>query len=87
MSTDKVKKRSMAGEIWRRLLRNKMAVAGLVILALLALSAIFADFIADYDTKVVAQDVVNRLRNTGLEQMNSDVTFLRVSSMEEEFLW
>ncbi len=67
MSTDKVKKRSMAGEIWRRLLRNKMAVAGLVILALLALSAIFADFIADYDTKVVAQDVVNRLQGPSAE--------------------
>lgn len=62
MNTEKTKKRSMAGDIWRRLLRNKMAVLGLIILTLLALSAIFADFIADYDTKVIAQDVVNRLQ-------------------------
>lgn len=62
MSTKKVKKRSMAGDIWRRLLRNKMAVVGLVILVLLAVSAIFADLIADYDTKVVAQNVVERLQ-------------------------
>lgn len=56
------KKRSMAGEVWRRLLKNKMAVAGLVILVILALLAIFADVIADYDTKVVAQDLQNRLQ-------------------------
>lgn len=62
MNTEKIKKRSMAGDIWRRLLRNKMAVFGLVILVLLVFSAIFADLIADYDTKVVAQNVAERLQ-------------------------
>jgi peptide/nickel transport system permease protein len=35
---------------------------GLVILVLLALSAIFADFIADYDSKVIAQNISERLQ-------------------------
>jgi peptide/nickel transport system permease protein len=52
----------MAVEIWHRLLRNKMAMLGLVILVLLALSAIFADFIADYDSKVIAQNISERLQ-------------------------
>lgn len=67
MKTEKTKKRSMAGDIWRRLLRNKMAVVGLVILLLLVISAIFADVIADYDSKVVAQNVVERLQGPSAE--------------------
>lgn len=61
------KKRSMAGEVWRRLLRNKMAVAGLVILVILVLGAVFADVIANYDDKVVAQNIANRLQGPSAE--------------------
>ena len=60
------KKRSMALEIWRRLRKNKMAMLGLVILVMLALTAIFADVIADYDTKVIAQDIKNRLQGPSM---------------------
>ena len=62
MSTETTKKRSMAAEIWQRLLRNKMAMLGLFILTLLVLAAIFADVIADYDTMVVAQNIPERLQ-------------------------
>ncbi|MGN0159732.1 MAG: ABC transporter permease [Brotaphodocola sp.] len=62
MSANHTKKRSQAAEIWQRLCRNKMAMLGLFILVALALMAIFADVIADYDTKVVAQDIANRLQ-------------------------
>ena len=61
------KKRSMALEIWRRLRKHKMAMLGLVILVMLALTAIFADVIADYDTKVIAQDIKNRLQGPSME--------------------
>lgn len=61
------KKRSMALEIWRRLRKNKMAMLGLVILVMLALTAIFADVIADYDTKIIAQDIKNRLQGPSME--------------------
>lgn len=61
------KKRSMAAEVWRRLLKNKMAVAGLIILVILALLAIFADVIADYDEMVVAQNLSIRLQGPSAE--------------------
>lgn len=47
-NTAKPKKRSQLGETWKRLRRNRLAVAGLIILALIFLLAIFADFIAPY---------------------------------------
>ena len=56
------KKRSQWLEVWQRLKRNKMAMSGLVILTLVVLSAIFADFIADYETVVIAQNLSDRLQ-------------------------
>jgi peptide/nickel transport system permease protein len=44
----KEKKHGQFLDIWRRLRRNKLAMWGLVMLALLVLIAIFADFIAPY---------------------------------------
>lgn len=62
-----VKKRSVAAEVWQRLCRNKMAMLGLAILVIMALGAIFADVIADYDTMVVAQNLQNRLQGPSAE--------------------
>lgn len=62
MSKETTKKRSMAADIWQRLARNKMAMLGLVILVILVLAAVFADVIADYNTKVVAQNIADRLQ-------------------------
>lgn len=53
----KRKSRSLWAEVWRRLVRNKGAMIGMVITILLALLAIFADVIFDYDTQVVAQSL------------------------------
>lgn len=39
---------SLWGDAWRRLIRNKLAVIGLVIASVLILCAIFADFVAPY---------------------------------------
>lgn len=67
MENKKAKKRSMTVEICQRLARNKMAMLGLAILVVLVLCAIFADAIADYDTKVVAQNIANRLQGPSAE--------------------
>lgn len=67
MGNKKAKKRSMTAEIVQRLVRNKMAMLGLFILLILILGAIFADVIADYDTKVVAQNIANRLQGPSAE--------------------
>lgn len=57
--TLKVKKHSQWGDVFKRLTRNKLAMAGLVVIILIILVAVFADFIAPYDYKT--QDYVNRL--------------------------
>lgn len=53
----KKKKRSQLVEIWRRMRRNKLAMIGLAIVIVLFLIALFADFIADYDTVVIKTNV------------------------------
>ena len=40
--------RSMKADVWRRFRRNRLAMVGLVIIVILVLTAIFADFIAPY---------------------------------------
>lgn len=67
MKQQNMKKRSQLVEIWQRLRRNRMAMLGLVILILLALMAIFADVIADYDTMVIHQELSNRLKGPSAE--------------------
>ncbi len=56
------KKNSQFAEIWRRLKKNKPAMAGLCILIVFVLLAVFADFIADYDTIVIRQNGSIRLQ-------------------------
>lgn len=58
----KYKKRSQAGEVWRRLKKNKMALVGIAILLTFILAAIFADVIADYKTEVVKLNFKERLQ-------------------------
>lgn len=52
---EKRKRKSQVREVWKRMKKNKLAMAGLFVLTVFVLMAVFADFIADYDTKVVAQ--------------------------------
>lgn len=61
-TTINVKKKSQVSAIWRRLLRNKMAIAGLVILCVIILAALFADFLFDYETMVIQQSASLRLK-------------------------
>ncbi|RDY28240.1 ABC transporter permease [Romboutsia weinsteinii] len=56
------RKRNQMVEVWSRLKKNKMAMLGLVIIIILLLLAIFADVIADYDTLVVKQNIMERLQ-------------------------
>ena len=48
MKNEKKKNKSQLAAVWRSLRRNRMAMLGLLILVLLALTAIFADFLAPY---------------------------------------
>lgn len=50
---------SQLNSIVIRLLKNKLAVAGFFILMALMLMAVYADYIADYNTVVIRQDLSN----------------------------
>lgn len=54
------KKESSFKEIWRRLKKNKMAMAGLVVISAMTLVAIFADLITPYQN-AIQQDFMNRV--------------------------
>ena len=54
------KKRGQGAEIWRRFRRSKSAVVGLIMLMVLIIMAIFAEFIAPYDP--LEQDLLNRMQ-------------------------
>ena len=55
------RKKSQFAMVWERLKRNRMAIAGLVILSIIVLSAIFADVLFDYEAMAVHQNASNRL--------------------------
>jgi len=56
-------KRSRAGEVWHRLKKNKGAMIGLAIIVLLALVAIFADILVDYEKDVIGMTLKDRLQH------------------------
>jgi len=74
-----VKKQSMWSETWRRLKKNWAAMAGLAIVILLVLMALFADVLYDYDNVVIKQDIVNRLQSPsaahpfGTDELGRDI--------------
>jgi len=53
------KKVSQAAEVWHRLKKSKLAMLGLFFIVILAFVAIFADFIADYETLALEQNIMN----------------------------
>lgn len=61
------KKKSKWIDVWKRLKKNKMAVFGLVIIVILFLTAIFADFIAPYTFK--EQDLMNMFQTPSKEHL------------------
>lgn len=56
------KSRSLWQEAFRRLLKNKGAIIGMLFLLALAIAAVLAGFLFDYDKVVIGQDISNRLQ-------------------------
>jgi peptide/nickel transport system permease protein len=56
---ERIEKHSQWGDVFKRLMRDKLAVVGLVIVIFLILVAVFANFLAPYDYTI--QDISNRL--------------------------
>jgi len=78
-----VKSRSQFQETWRRLLKNRGAIVGMVFLVLLIIAAILSGFMFDYDEQVIAQDIQNRLQWPskehifGTDELGRDI-FIRI---------
>ena len=78
-----IKKKSQFVEVWKRLCRNKTAVLGLVIVALLTLMAILSPTLIDYETQVIKTNYSEALQAPsadhwfGTDEMGRDI-LLRV---------
>ena len=68
-TTVKRKRRSQMAEVWKRMRRNRLAMAGMVIVILLILVAVFADQIADYDLLVIRQNIPERLQGPSAQHI------------------
>jgi peptide/nickel transport system permease protein len=62
-------KRSQSKMVWLRLRRNKLAMFGLIMLTVMALIAVFAGAIVDYQTDVVKQNIQNRFQKPSREHI------------------
>lgn len=60
-TTTKVKSRSMLQETWRRLLKNRGAIVGMIFLLLLVAVAVLSPVLFDYETDVIGQNMADRL--------------------------
>jgi peptide/nickel transport system permease protein len=71
------KSRSQWDEAWRRLKKNKFAMAGLLVLILMILLSIFAGLIVDYEKDVILQNLGNRLQQPSKEHIFGTDSFGR----------
>ena len=62
-----IKKRSQFVSVWHRYKKNKLAMFGLILLAIMLLIAIFADLLVDYQSDVVEQHMSERLQGISSE--------------------
>ena len=69
LASKKYRKRSRSAEVWHRLQKNKGAMIGLVIIMLLVVVAISIDWILDYETQVITQNLKERLQKPSKEHL------------------
>ncbi|HML45784.1 MAG TPA: ABC transporter permease [Clostridia bacterium] len=55
------RKKGLWREAWIRMRRNRSSIIGMALLGTIILLAVFADWIADYNTTVIKIDILNRL--------------------------
>ena len=84
---NKNKKKSQAAAVWRRLKKNKMAVLGLIILAVIIFFAVFADVFFDYETLVIQQNASLKLQPPsvehwlGTDEVGRDILAISISNI------
>jgi peptide/nickel transport system permease protein len=81
LASKRYRKRSQLAEVWHRLRRNKGAVVGLFIIAVLTIIALSISHIVDYDTRVISQHIAERLQHPsarhimGTDHLGRDIFF------------
>ena len=79
----KYKKRSQIAQIWGRFKKNKMAMGGLILFAIMLIVAITAPLFIDYEVDVIQQTISERFQSPsaahwfGTDQFGRDI-FSRV---------
>lgn len=63
--TKQMKRRSQLGMVWHQLLKNKLAVVGLIIIVLMLLASLAIGIFVDYDT-IIRHDLKNKLQGMSL---------------------
>ena len=71
------KKKSLARDIWRRLIKNKPALIGLVVLLIIILLAVFADLISNYNTMALRQNIMERFQGPSAKHLFGTDSFGR----------
>jgi len=61
------KKVNPAVEVWHRLRKSKLAMLGLFFILALTFVSVFADFICDYETMAIEQNIMERLQGPSME--------------------
>jgi len=69
LASKKYRKRSRSAEIWHRLKKNKGAMVGLAIIMLLVVVTVSIDWILDYETQVITQNLKERLQKPSKEHL------------------
>ncbi len=69
ISPPQKRRKSRGATIWRRFKRNRLAVAGLVIIGGLVLLAVFADIIGDYKTQAIKINIKERHVHPNLDHL------------------
>lgn len=67
VSMTEYKKQSQWKEVWRRLKKNRSAMAGLVVILIICLIAIFADLLANYEVDAITQNISIKLQAPSAE--------------------
>ena len=78
------KNRSQMSLAMRRLMKNKTAILGLIIIISLILLALFADVLFDYDEVVIKQNIAEMRQPPSLARMSWDEIFWPASCMAPE---
>lgn len=64
-----IKKRSQLKSVWLRFKKNKLAMVGLVMLILVVLMALTADFFFDYEEQALAQHLSEKNQGPSMQHI------------------